>query len=69
MADDESWTVKRVAAARKERDLVTETVAKKVEKLLAGPLQQPHSPTELARIASALLADMVSVSPKGEAKA
>ena len=69
MPNDAQWITTRVTEARKLHPSVTEAVSVRIAQLLMGPLTERQlSPTELAKVASALIVDMVPAPPKAEAK-
>jgi hypothetical protein len=69
MSNDDHWRITRVSEARKRHPLVTEVVSARMDKLLKGQLSEgPLTSTELASVASELIAEMVSAPPKAEAK-
>ena len=69
MSNDVQWLTARITKARKLHALVTEAVSARITQLLTGQLSERQlSSTELTRIASTLIADMVPALPKAEAK-
>lgn len=69
MLDGAQWVTARITAARKLHASVTEGVSARMAQLLTGPLTERQlSPTELAKIASALITDMVPVLPTAKTK-
>jgi hypothetical protein len=69
MPDAAQWTTARVAEARKRHPFVTRAAAARITKLLAGQLsEQQLSPTELAKVATALIADMAAVPANASTK-
>jgi hypothetical protein len=68
MPNDVQWTTARIAEARKRHKSVTEAVSDRIAQLLAGQLsEQQLSPTELGKVASGLLADMIPAPAKADA--
>ena len=69
MLKDEDWIVDRLGKAKNANKLVTDAVAGRLKELLEGHFNERQlTPKELAKIANALIADMVvSDTPKAEA--
>lgn len=68
MSNDVQWITARITEARKGHDSVTEAVSARIEQLLNGQLSERQlPPTELTRVARALIADMAPAPPKAEA--
>ncbi len=69
MPNGVQWATARIAEARKRHASVTEAVSARIAQLLADQLSERQlSPTELAKIANALVADMIPTPPKTDAK-
>ena len=69
MSNDDQWITTLIAEAQKHHSLVTEAVSIRMGELLKGPLRERQVPaTELAKVAKALIVDMVPAPPKAEAK-
>ncbi len=67
MSNDVQWITARIIEARKLHASATEAVSARIEQLLKGPLSERQlPPTELTRVAGALIADMVPAPPKAE---
>lgn len=65
MSNDDNWITNRSIEARDRSLLVTEAVSARIDQLLKGQLSERQLPsTELARVAKALIADMVPTPPK-----
>lgn len=69
MSNDVQWITARITEARKRHASVTEAVSARIAQLLTGQLSDGQlSSTELTKVASALIGDMVPAPPKAEAK-
>ncbi len=69
MAKDTEWITARVAQARQLHASVTEAVSLRIAEYLMGPLTEGQlSATDLAKVSSALIADMVPEPPTPKAK-
>lgn len=69
MTKDTEWITARVAEARQLHASVTEAVSLRIAELLTGPLIEGQlSTTDLAKVASALITDMVPGPPTPKAK-
>ena len=69
MSNDIQWLTARITTARKLHVSVTEAASVRITQLLTGQLSERQlSSTELTKVASMLIADMVPASPKAEAK-
>lgn len=69
MSTDDQWIITIVGKAREIHPSVTEAVSARIDQLLKGPLsERQFPPTELKSVAKALIADMIPVPPKAEAK-
>ena len=69
MPNGGEWIKSRIADARKLHASVPDAVSVRVSQLLTAALTERQLPsTELAKIASALIADMLSAEPTPEGK-
>ena len=68
MSSDDQWVTTAITEAKQPFPLVTEAVLARMEQLLKGDLsEQPLTPTDLKSIATGLIGDIGSPSPKPEA--
>lgn len=66
---DGGWIKPRIAEAKADHPLVTQSVVARIEELLNGPLSdREFSKGDLTRIAKELISEMASVPPRAEAK-
>ena len=69
MSSDDHWASTLITEARKRHPLVTQAVSARIDQLLQGQLSERQlSSKEVESVAVALVADMVPVSSKAEAK-
>jgi hypothetical protein len=61
---DDSWATERTAEAQKRHPLVSDAVSLRMAEMLTGKLGTHLNQTELAHLASALIADMVPTPQK-----
>jgi hypothetical protein len=69
MSNDDHWIRIRITEVRARHPLVTEAVSSRMAEVLEGRLgEQKLSQTELATLASALIADMVPEPPATDSR-
>ena len=69
MSSDDHWITTRIIEAQKDHPLVTGGVLVRIDRFLKGELSARKLPSrELASVAKALIADMISPPPNSDAK-
>jgi len=69
MSTDDLWITTRITEIKRRNPLVSEAVSVRMGKLINGQLsERPLSPLELAKVADALIEDMIPTPPKADSK-